>query len=59
MTKRVIELHVDDDDVFQKMMNQVLLQGETSIRKNPSMKARVAFGQDESIFEPHALRSSY
>jgi len=47
--KDLIEFYIDNDEMFMEMIKN-LLKGNPSIRKNPMLKIRIVFGQDESIF---------
>ena len=54
-----MEFHIDNSDLFTKLLKDLLLYGMISIRKNPVIKIRIVVGQDELIFLPHSLKKFF
>ena len=54
-----IEFHVDDSDMFLEIVQDWPLKGGMSIEKIPTLKTRIVFGQDESVYLLHSLKKYY
>ena len=58
--EQMIEFHVDDYELLHSVAEEMgfgLFGGNLSVRKPPSMKPLMIFGQDESVFNQFLLKS--
>ena len=53
----ILEFHVDDSDMLIKISQDWPLKGTTFVYKNPAVKTRLIFGQDENIYFPTLLKT--
>ena len=45
--------------MFLDIVKDWPLKGGASIRKNPTLKNHILFGQDESVYLPNSLKNYY
>ena len=51
----MLELYVDNSNIFSKIVQGWSLKGTRSIHKNYTAKIRIVFHEDKSIYLPHSL----
>ena len=55
----LVEFHIDDNELFLKLVQDLPLPGQQSIRAPDHSKTLLVLGQDESVFVPHSLKNTY
>ena len=57
--EEILEFHVDDNEAFDNLIDDLPLPGSISIRCASQTKTRIVLGQDESVHVPHSLKDYY
>ncbi len=57
--KQCYEFHVDDHESFHIATRNLPLGGSPSVRRDPTRKIEICFGQDESTYMPHNLKKMF